>query len=60
MQQPQGMAHWLSGLGPPIVAGTMIGLVMVPEAPLPQKQGGRGTYTKKPRAKWPCRRRVQN
>jgi hypothetical protein len=35
MQQPQGMVHWPSGLGPPIVAGTMIGLVMVPEAPLP-------------------------
>jgi mannose/fructose/N-acetylgalactosamine-specific phosphotransferase system component IIC len=32
MQQPKGiMAHWPSGLEQPIVAGTMIGLVMVPE-----------------------------
>jgi hypothetical protein len=37
MQQPQGMARWPSGLGPPIVAGTMIGLAMVPEAPLHPK-----------------------
>jgi hypothetical protein len=40
MQQPQGMARWPSGLGPPIVAGTMIGHAMVPEAPLPGKRGG--------------------
>jgi hypothetical protein len=42
MQQPQGMARWPSGLGPPIVAGIMIGQAMVPEALLPHKQGGQG------------------
>jgi hypothetical protein len=28
MLQPQGMARWPSGLGPPTVAGTMIGLAI--------------------------------
>jgi hypothetical protein len=28
MPQPQGMTCWPSGLGPPIVTSTMIGLVM--------------------------------
>jgi hypothetical protein len=59
MPQPQGMAPWPSGLGPPIVAGTMIGLLMVPEAPLAQKRGGKCTDTK-PRAKPRCQRCRQN
>jgi hypothetical protein len=37
MPQPQGMTPWTSGLGPPIVAGIMIGLVMVLESRLTQK-----------------------
>jgi hypothetical protein len=36
-----------------VLAGTMIGLVTVPEAPLTPKLGGRGTDTK-PRAKRGC------
>jgi hypothetical protein len=59
MPQPQGMARWPSGLGPPIVAGTMIGLATVSEAPLTRKRGGRGTDTK-PRAKRRCQRCLQN
>jgi hypothetical protein len=31
--RPQGMACWPAGPGPPIVAGTTVGLVMGPEAP---------------------------
>ncbi len=59
MQQPQGMARWPSGLGPTTVAGTRIGLVVVPEAPLTRKRGGRGTHTKR-RAKRHRRRGMQN
>jgi hypothetical protein len=38
MPQPQGKARWpVGGLGPPIVAGATVGLVMAPDAPLPGK-----------------------
>jgi hypothetical protein len=60
MRQPQGTACWPAGLGPPIVAGTTVGLVMAPEAPLPRNKrpGFRGADSK-PQAKRWCQRCVK-
>ena len=57
MPQLQGIVRWPLGLGPPIVAGTMIGLVMAPEAPL--RGGLRGQDSRK-RSKRQCQRCLAN